>query len=184
MNTFEPHFNLHHGPYSVYLFEFPNGKVYVGKCKHKPEKRWKGKYNKKITEAFKTARGRQNVKKTVLRTGLSEREVGYFEAYYACVYKAYTNGYNVRPAGRSGSVTQIDMETFGLVKTFDSANQAERALGIPRQNILAAVKGTDRHSAGGFYWCYAWALCLPEHLRRIQEERERSAIAHEGGKAY
>lgn len=58
MNMIGLQHNLGHGPYSVYLFEFPDGMVYVGKCKGKPEKRWRGKYNKRMKEAFRQAGGR------------------------------------------------------------------------------------------------------------------------------
>ena len=175
MNTTGLHYDLGHGPYSVYLFEFPDGKTYVGKCKGKPEKRWRGKYNKRMKEAFRQAGGRENVTKTVLRTGLNGREVLFFEGYYAAKYHAYTNGYNIHPAGSSGAVLQIDKETFEPIARWDSVYQAEKALGIPHNNIIAALHGRGRHSAGGFHWCYANALCLPEHLQRIMDKAAQKA---------
>ena len=175
MNMIGLQHNLGHGPYSVYLIEFPDGMVYVGKCKGKPEKRWRGKYNKRMKEAFRQAGGRENVTKTVLRTGLNGREVLFFEGYYAAKYHAYTNGYNILPAGSSGAVLQLDKETFEPVARWDSAYQAEKALGIPHNNILEAIHGKKRHSAGGFYWCYANALCLPEHLQQIMDKAAKKA---------
>ena len=62
-------------PIPFYLFEFPDGMVYVGKCKGKPKNDGRGKYNKRMKEAFRQAGGRENVTKTVLRTGLNGREV-------------------------------------------------------------------------------------------------------------
>lgn len=175
MNIYGPSFDLHLGHHSVYLFEFPDGKTYVGQCKKKPEIRWRGHYNRPLTEAIRQVGGIDKVKKSVLRTGLNQRVAGIFEAFYACKYHAYTNGYNIRPAGRSGAVMQLNKETLEPVGVWDSANQAERALGIPRSNIIAAIKGEARHSAGGFYWVYASALYLPAHLREQIEKKSIKA---------
>ena len=77
---------------------------------------------------------------------------------------------------------QIDKETFEPIKKWDSAYQAEKALKIPRNNIIEAVKGKKRHSAGGFYWCWGTAICLPEHLQRLMEKTaqktKQSAAEH------
>lgn len=167
--------DLQHGPFSVYLFEFPDGMTYVGNTGGKPEKRWKKKYNAALTKAIEQAGGIDNVSKTILRTGLSNREANFFEPFYACRYHAYTNGYNIRPCGSSCSVLQIDKETFEPIKKWDSAYQAEKALKIPRNNIIEAVKGKKRHSAGGFYWCWGTAICLPEHLQCLMEKTAQKA---------
>lgn len=182
MDITAPSYDLGHGPFSVYLFEFPDGMTYVGKTGGKPEKRWKKKYNAALTKAIERAEGIDNVSKTILRTGLSNREANFFEPFYACRYHAYTNGYNIRPCGSSCSVLQIDKETFEPIKRWGSAYQAEKALKIPRNNIIEAIKGKKRHSAGGFYWCRATAICLPEHLQRLMEKAaqkaEQSAAEH------
>lgn len=186
MNTAGFNHNLGHGKNSIYLFEFPDGKTYVGKTGQEPEKRWNGKYNEAITKAFADAGGRDKVKKSVLRMGLSDKEAYFFEPFYACRHHAYTNGYNIRPSGLSCAILQIDAETFEPIAVWKSAYQAELFLKIPRGNIIEAVKGKKRHSAGGFYWCYANSLCYPEHLRKIIEAKKlkspaagRSVIAEE-----
>ena len=192
MNMMGFQHNLGHGPYSVYLFEYSDGRKYVGSTGQKPENRWKKGYNPQVTAANEREGGIDKVKKSVLRTGLNKQENRFFEPYYAAKYHAYTNGYNIRPAGSSCAVLQIDMKTFEPVARWDSAYQAEKALGIPRNNILEAIHGKKRHSAGGFYWCYANALYLPEHLRRIKNKAaqkaattavECSSVAEKGGSA-
>lgn len=182
MNITEPNHDLGHGPYSIYLFKFPDSKTYVGKTARKPEKRWDGNYNAALTLAIERAGGIDKVNKSVLRTGLNEREARFFEPFYACRYHAYKNGYNVRPAGLGCAVLQIDKETFEPIRTWNSAYQAEKALKIPRNNIIEAVKGKKRHSAGGFYWCWANTFGFPTHILKLMEKAaqkaEQSAAEH------
>lgn len=180
MNIYRLNFDLHHGPYSVYLFEFPSGKKYVGSSKN-PERRWKQgyAYNEDMTAEIEGAGGIDAISKSIVRTGLNPKEKAFFEHYYACYYNTYTEGYNIRPAGSGTALLQLDMNTLEPIKKWDSASQAERALGIPHNNILAASKGAGRYSAGGFCWCPASVLFLPAHLQRQIEKKatkaERSA---------
>lgn len=173
--------DLKHGPYSVYLFTFSDGSTYTGQCGVKPKRRWGKGYNKALTAKFEKEGGIGKVNKTILRTGLSEREADAFETYYACRYHSFTNGYNIRPTGRSNALLQISKD-FEPIKVWDSANQVERILGIPRGHVIEAVQGIKRHSAGGFYWCWASALWLPEHLQRLMDKAaqkaEQSAAGH------
>lgn len=175
MNMIGLQHDLGHGPYSVYLFEYSDGRKYVGSTGQKPENRWKKGYNPQVTAANEREGGIDKVKKSVLRTGLNKQENRFFEPFYAAKHKAYTNGYNIRPSGSSCAVLQIDKENFEPVARWDSAYQAEKALGIPHNNILEAIHGKKRHSAGGFYWCWATAICLPEHLQRLMEKAAQKA---------
>lgn len=172
MNTHGLNFDLHHGPYSVYLFEFPSGNKYIGSSKN-PEHRWKQgyAYNKDMAAEIEGAGGIDAISKSIVRAGLNSREKAFFEHYYACYYNTYTEGYNIRPAGCGTALLQLDMNTLEPIKKWGSASQAERALGIPHNNILAASKGAGRYSAGGFCWCPASVLFLPEHLQKIIDKR-------------
>lgn len=175
MNMIGLQHDLRHGPYSVYLFEYSDGRKYVGSTGQKPENRWKKGYNPQVTAANEREDGIDKVKKSVLRTGLNKQENRFFEPFYAAKHKAYTNGYNILPSGSSCAVLQIDKENFEPVARWDSAYQAEKALGIPHNNILEAIHGKKRHSAGGFYWCYANCLYLPGHLQRIMDKAKEKA---------
>lgn len=181
MNITEPNHDLGHGPFSIYLFEFSDGSTYTGQCGGKPEERWRKSYNEALTEKIEKDGGIDKVNKTILRTGLNKREAAAFETYYACRYHSFTNGYNIRPTGRSNALLQISKD-FEPLNVWDSATQVERVLGIPHGNVIAAAKGKNRHSAGGFYWCWASALWLPEHLQRLMEKAaqkaEQSAAEH------
>ena len=147
----------------------------AGNTLEAPGKSRKTDGRKATTPKLRREGGIDKVKKSVLRTGLNKQENRFFEPFYAAKHKAYTNGYNILPSGSSCAVLQIDKENFEPVARWDSAYQAEKALGIPHNNILEAIHGKKRYSAGGFYWCYANCLYLPEHLQRIMDKAKEKA---------
>ena len=93
--------------YCVYIHIFPNGKVYVGQTKRKPEYRFNNgegyKGCKYVYSAIKKY-GWENIEHKIIKDNLSEEEANYWEDYYISEYKSQDRayGYNLRSGGTSG----------------------------------------------------------------------------------
>lgn len=109
--------------YKVYVYEFPNGKRYVGMTKLSIQKRKDCGYqhNKPLTDAIKFY-GWGRVKKTVVKSGLSRDEAGEIEK--AVIHRLDTanpdNGYNV---------------SFGGIKTFEGLHHTEEHKDYMRKKL-------------------------------------------------
>ena len=77
--------------YTVYRLIFPNGKVYIGKTKLKPEKRWKkgeGYRSQKVYSAIQEF-GWDNIQKEIIENKLTKKEAEDLEAKY--IREAFNN---------------------------------------------------------------------------------------------
>ena len=101
--------------YSVYLHIFPNGKVYVGITKFKPEYRWNnGNGYKRQLYVYKAILkyGWVNIKHEILEANLSESEAKNKEKFYIKAYKSNDKryGYNLTSGGDGTCNIQITEE--------------------------------------------------------------------------
>lgn len=89
--------------YKVYMYTFPDGKIYIGVTKHDLNVRMDNGYshNANLKAALKC--GWANVKKTILADGLTQSEA--FEEEQRCISKFNATdpkiGYNISRGGRS-----------------------------------------------------------------------------------
>ena len=99
--------------YKVYLHRFPNGKVYVGITKQKPEIRWQNgngyRSNQYMTYAIKKY-GWENIEHEILADFLTEDEACEMEVLLIKKYKSNIReyGYNIR---EGGNLTKLSDES-------------------------------------------------------------------------
>ena len=105
--------------YSVYELIFPNGKRYIGLTRQELNKRWnngKGyKRQGKISEAIKQF-GWENIKKNIVKDGLSAQEGAKLEQELIKKYDTINNGYNIMKGGDLGS-DEMDIIIDGVAYT-------------------------------------------------------------------
>lgn len=106
--------------YKVYLHRFPNGKVYVGITKQKPEIRWQngGGYrsNQYMTYAIKKY-GWENIEHEILADFLTEDEACEMEVFLIKKYKSNIReyGYNIREGGETTAMAEESREKLRQV---------------------------------------------------------------------
>ena len=118
--------------YSVYLHIFPNGKVYVGITKFKPEYRWNnGNGYKRQPYVYKAILkyGWKNIQHILYQVD-TEKEMKYLERYLIAYYNTTNHkyGYNVSTGGDGNpgvpstarkSIDQFDKQG-NYIKTWES----------------------------------------------------------------
>lgn len=84
-------------PYSLYRLTFPDGRLYFGITKQKPQDRWAGgrgyKGQAKIYEAIERF-GWQNIRKDIVKNQLTEQEALAFETVSIRYFNTVDSGYN------------------------------------------------------------------------------------------
>ena len=129
--------------YSVYLHIFPNGKVYVGITKFKPEYRWNnGNGYKRQPYVYKAILkyGWVNIKHEILEANLSESEAKNKEKFYIKAYKSNDKryGYNLTSGGElpsTGVKRVVSIET--RIKISNSQKGRKRS----KESIEKSVNG-------------------------------------------
>lgn len=92
--------------YSVYMHEFPNGKVYVGMTSRKPYERWSGGHGYKGQPQLWKAiveYGWKNIRHRVIESGLAKHEAEELERVLIKIHRANDPeyGYNIENGGLS-----------------------------------------------------------------------------------
>ena len=95
--------------YSVYMHEFPNGKVYVGMTSRKPCERWSGGHGYKGQPQIWRAIvefGWKNIRHRIIETGLTKSEAEELERVLIKIHRANdpAHGYNIGNGGISGEI--------------------------------------------------------------------------------
>ena len=93
--------------YCVYMHTFPNGKVYIGQTKQKPQYRFSnGDGYKGCRYVYSAIQkyGWENIKHEILIDNLSREEADYWEDCFIILYRSSDrdHGYNLRSGGTSG----------------------------------------------------------------------------------
>ena len=162
--------------YTLYEHITPSNKRYIGITSQEPNRRWQNGYgyidNGYFMNAIKKY-GWDNIKHNIIKEGLSENEACKIEKEYIKKYKSNNRkyGYNIAEGGqvvhnaseRKGSknhksrkVNQIDKDTGEIIKTYESMSIAAKELGIVRQGIGKACRGTENsRTYMGYVWEYA-----------------------------
>ena len=101
--------------YSVYKHTFPNGKIYIGITKFKPEYRWnKGKGYDRQSYMYRAIHkyGWDNIKHEILESNLTEVDAKEKEKYYIALYQSNNKkyGYNLTIGGDGTSGVKISEE--------------------------------------------------------------------------
>lgn len=161
--------------YTVYRHTSPSGKMYIGLTRQKPERRWQNGIgyidNPYFYKAIKKY-GWDNLEHEIIASGLSIDQACQLEIELIKKHKSNNRkyGYNIADGGqivhnaaqrkgsmnhKSEAVIRIDLET-GETTRFESMNQAASLLGISRQGIGKAVRGSDGAvTYMGYLWKYA-----------------------------
>ena len=100
--------------YCVYKHTVPNGKIYIGRTKQDPTKRWCNGHGYKANKIFFNdiiLYGWINIKHEILYEGLSEREARDKEAELIYCHKSYvrSKGYNVQQGAKYGYLDSIEI---------------------------------------------------------------------------
>jgi len=162
--------------YTLYEHITPNNKRYIGITSQEPNRRWQNGYGYTDNEYFMNAinkYGWDNIQHNILHTELTEKVACNLEKEYIKKYKANNRefGYNIAEGGqvvhnakkrkgnknhKSSRVHQIEKNTREIINTFESMNIAAKELGISRQGIGKACRGTESHKTyKGYIWEYA-----------------------------
>ena len=136
--------------YRVYMYKFPNGKIYIGQTKRYVYVRFLDKYkNKSLMDAIEKY-GWKNIELTILADGLSESEANEEEIKHIAAFDACNPeiGYNISKGGKLGMI--------GL-------KHSEEA------RAKMSASGIGKHS-GEKNWNYG--------RRRTDAEKEKNRISH------
>ena len=150
--------------YTVYKHTAPNGKVYIGITKQKPEKRWDTGNGYKHSPRFYAAIRKytwKNIKHEILYEGLTKEQACDLEIQLIAKYDA-TNprkGYNISTGGECSSVgIHLSAET-------------RRKMSEAKKGQTAWNKGKHPSAETRLKMSYAWKhsdACI-EHLKRVCE---------------
>lgn len=111
--------------YTVYMHEFPNGKVYVGMTSRKPYERWSGGHGYRGQSHVWQAviqYGWENIRHRIIETGLTKPEAEELEKVLIKIHKANDPeyGYNIENGGTSiGKVAERTKEKLSKAYTGD-----------------------------------------------------------------
>lgn len=147
--------------YTVYMHRFPNGKVYIGITRVKPEERWRnGKgYSENRFMQFAINKYRwENIEHIILFSGLSKEEAELKEIELIAQYNSTNQkfGYNIENGGNAtGKTSDIARKHIGEAVLKYHAEHPEY-----RDRLSAAHKGKK----------------LP------QEQKDKIGLAHRGKK--
>lgn len=154
--------------YCVYMHTTPSGKKYVGISKNNAVKRWDcGRGYQGNTHFFNAIMkyGWININHEILYENLSEQEAKEKEIELIKKYDLTnrTKGYNKSYGGDLGSkslekpVYMYDKNTGEFLRSFKSANEAERWLGKSGSNSIGKhCKPDDFHTDYGYLWRYEY----------------------------
>ena len=161
--------------YKVYEHITPSGKRYIGITKQTPEKRWQKGYGYIDSPYFSKAiskYGWDGIQHNIIASGLSADQAAQMEIELIKKHKSNNRkyGYNIADGGqvvhnaakrkgamnhKSEAVNRINLETGETIR-FESMNQAADLLGISRQGIGKAVRGScGAVTYMGYLWEYA-----------------------------
>ena len=158
--------------YSVYIHTTPSGKKYIGLTGMPPEKRWDcGRGYLQNSHFFNAILkyGWINIQHEIIYDNLTQEEAKEKEieliAKYDTTNRRY--GYNISRGGDTGSETlekiiyMYNKDTGGFIRSFKSANEAERWLGKPRCNQIGKhCKENDFTADLGYLWRYEYVPCI------------------------
>lgn len=135
-----------------------NGKIYIGQTTQKPQRRFHNgthyiKSRGKITEFGEDIikYGWHNFEHVILEECDNEK-LDERERFYIYEYSKKDKLYNIQKGGKKFPICAVDRKD-GKVYLFNSANSAEKKLGINHSNIAAVCKRKMRY-AKGYYFCY------------------------------
>lgn len=131
--------------YKVYKHEFPNGKVYIGITRTKPEYRWghngNGYYQHPFLINAIRKYGWENIKHEILFDNLTKEEAEQKEIEFIAFYKSNQRefGYNIANGGFSHgkwdktTITKISKAKIGKKASEETRRKQSNSLkGIPR----------------------------------------------------
>ena len=154
--------------YCVYMHTTPSGKKYVGISKNKAMQRWDcGRGYQSNTHFFNAIMkyGWINIKHEILYENLSKQEAKNIEIELIKEYDLTNRakGYNKSHGGDLGSsslekpIYMYDKNTGDFLKSFNSANEAERWLGKSGSNSVGRhCSENDFHTNHGYLWRYEY----------------------------
>lgn len=151
--------------YSVYIHTTPSGKKYVGLTSTKPIKRWDNGRGYVQNSHFFNAilkYGWINIQHEIVYENLTEEEAKQKEIELIAFYKTTDRkyGYNVTIGGDTVSsnikkkIYMYDKDTGEYLRSFPSANDAERYLGKNGNDLGKHCDPDDFHTAYGYLWRY------------------------------
>lgn len=145
--------------YSVYIHEFPDGKIYVGLTKQNPQKRWNNGNGYRCQPVYKAILkyGWDNIKHIIVKDNLSETEARELEIKLINDFDSINTGYNVSPGGGIGGNSWI------LIDYKDDTYSPEELLQFSSVNNLTAHDITTRLGHG---WSIEDVLNKPKVSRR------------------
>lgn len=144
----------------MYLYQFPNNKVYIGKS-FVGGNRYKQVSSYKMQLVYKAMQKYPNFKSKILEYFLSEQECFEAEIRYIKQYNS-TNpkyGYNVSQGGDGADPVLVWKPIYQyslrgkLLRKWDSIIEAAANYKLKSCSIIAVAKGRSL-TAGGFQWCY------------------------------
>lgn len=148
----------------LYRHTSPSGKVYVGITSKSVNKRWNGDRGYKTCIYFYNAilkYGWDNIKHEILFTDLEEKRAKSLEIELIRHYKSLGISYKSQEFRdkiskavdyKKSKVSQFTLEGEYL-RSFSSANEAEKFTSVSRGAILRCCKGKVKR-AGNFIWRY------------------------------
>ena len=169
--------------YSVYKHTAPNGKVYIGITKRKPEDRWKNGHGYKNNILFYRAinkYGWENIDHEVLLEGLTKEEAFAAERELIARHRSSDNrfGYNITDGGANDwwfgkkrplspkeradlSERWLGMKNpkarsvicLDTLQVYETVNDAKDATGATKVSECCARMHKHRTS-GGYHWAY------------------------------
>ena len=160
--------------YTVYKHTAPNGKVYIGITKQKPEKRWQNGNGYKDSEHFYRAilkYGWENIRHEIVANGFTKQQACDLEIELIAKYDATNpeHGYNNSTGGECGSAgVHPNAETRKKIgesrakavicaeteTVYSSGTEAAKSIGVTQEAISMVLRGKSKTS-GGYHWKYA-----------------------------
>jgi len=129
------------------------GRIVSPETKAKQSASKLGKPNPKIAGEKNGMAKRGHTEKTKLKMSLDRKGKVAPNRIYATGEKHPLYGKFGKDNSRSKKIVQIDLITNESIKVWDSMSDAERGLGIHKNNISAVCRGKEK-TAGGFKWEY------------------------------
>lgn len=167
--------------YTVYKHTCPNGKVYIGITKQKPERRWGAhgcgyKENEYFYRAIQKY-GWENIKHEIIAEGLTEEEADIMEIDLISKYRANDRscGYNRHSGGKVHDTISLTELLRGDYLPYED---------IQKNDVLCSVFNGLINSALGFKYketetisVYSNNQKIKETTRDIEKERKPSYFA-------
>ena len=173
--------------YTVYIHKFPNGKVYVGLTKQKPEDRWRynglGYKKQPVYEAI-LEYGWSNIEHEIVEDNLTYEEAQQLERNLVCLYDSIENGYNISEGGGLGGNPWVTFEYQGNIYTAEELAKMSSVNGLTYHDITTRV---NHHG-----WSIEKALTQPkmkkdylyEYDGKMFTAKELADIANIDGLTY